>query len=141
MGICIRVGRRVLIGIPWDLIGGRLLLGLWGFGLSCVCSSFPPNPFREDKTDLGIAGFIRRIQVTANGNGWDHVYDLSYFFGFFVSGFTHWILHTFFPTEKQRGSSPFEMDLHRSSAVEGQAPMGYRGSLESGSKEVVKSDV
>lgn len=86
-----------------------------------------------------VAGFVRRIQGTANGNGWDHAYDLSYFFGFFVSGLTHWILHTVVPAEKQRGSSPFEMDLHR--AVEGEAPMGYRGSLESGSKEAVKSDV
>lgn len=98
------------------------------------------NLFAKGELTL-IAGFIRRIQVTANGNGWDHVYDLSYFFGFFVSGLTHWILHTIFPTEKQRGSSPFEMDLHRSMAVEGEVPMGYRGSLESGSKEVVKSDV
>lgn len=49
----------------------------------------------------------------SNGNGWDHVYDLSYFFGFFVSGTIHWALHTAFPAKKQTGSSPFEMELHR----------------------------
>jgi NCS1 family nucleobase:cation symporter-1 len=48
-----------------------------------------------------------------DGNGWDHVYDLSYFFGFFVSGTIHWALHTTFPAKKQRGASPFEMELHR----------------------------
>ncbi|KAG9238413.1 permease for cytosine/purines, uracil, thiamine, allantoin-domain-containing protein [Amylocarpus encephaloides] len=59
-----------------------------------------------------LRGFVRRVQQTANGGGWDHVYDLSYFFGFFVSGITHWGLHTLFPTARQTGSSPFEMELH-----------------------------
>ena len=61
-----------------------------------------------------LAGFVRRVRMTATGNGWDHLYDLSYFFGFLVSGFLHWALHTLCPTAKQTGSSPFEMELHRS---------------------------
>jgi nucleobase:cation symporter-1, NCS1 family len=62
---------------------------------------------------LILAGFVRRVKGTATGNGWDHTYDLSYFFGFFMSGIVHWALHTAFPAEKQTGSSPFEMELHR----------------------------
>jgi NCS1 family nucleobase:cation symporter-1 len=45
-------------------------------------------------------------------NGWDNIYNLSYFFGFIVSGFLHWALHTLFPAPKQTGGSPFVMELH-----------------------------
>jgi NCS1 family nucleobase:cation symporter-1 len=63
--------------------------------------------------DSVTAGFVRRVRATSTSSGWDHVYSLSYFFGFFVSGITHWALHTICPVEKQTGSSPFEMELHR----------------------------
>lgn len=52
------------------------------------------------------------MRGSADGNGWDHVYDLSYFFGFFVSGLLYWALMKAFPTKKQRGRSPFVMELH-----------------------------
>ncbi|CAG8983072.1 hypothetical protein HYALB_00006100 [Hymenoscyphus albidus] len=87
-----------------------------------------------------LPGFIRRIRVTADGSGWDHIYDLSYFFGFSMSGLIHWFLHAVFPMKKQRGSSPFEMDLHRVVDFQGHVPIRYRESLESGSREGMKSD-
>ena len=76
-------------------------------------SSVSPPPPRHTFTNANVAGFVRRVRATSSGNGWDHVYDLSYFFGFFVSGTIHWALHTAFPTPKQTGASPFEMELHR----------------------------
>jgi NCS1 family nucleobase:cation symporter-1 len=80
------------------------------------------------------AGFVRRVQVTNTGNGWDHVYDLSYFFGFLVSGITHWVLHAMFPLDRQRGSSPFEIELHRKR--EGQFTTYQNRSNSSGDEEV-----
>ncbi|KAI9731222.1 MAG: hypothetical protein M1834_005415 [Cirrosporium novae-zelandiae] len=68
-----------------------------------------------------MPGFVRRIQGTATGNGWDHVYDLSYFFGFFVSLVLYWALSTLFPTKKQRGKSPFVMELHIVDGLDGGA--------------------
>lgn len=60
------------------------------------------------------------MQGVSNGNGWDHIYDLSYFFGFLVSGTIHWLLHTAFPTRIQTGASPFVMELHRTRNLDGQ---------------------
>jgi len=68
----------------------------------------------------------------SNGNGWDHVYDLSYFFGFFVSGIIHWLLHVVFPARKQTGASPFEMELHRTRPV-----VRYHGASDSSRDEEV----
>jgi NCS1 family nucleobase:cation symporter-1 len=68
---------------------------------------------------MKIAGFIRRVRGVSGGNGWDHIYDLSYFFGFLVSGTIHWLLHTAFPAPKQTGASPFVMELHRTRPVNG----------------------
>lgn len=45
----------------------------------------------------------------------DHIYDLSYFFGFLVSLTVHCTLHRVFPARKQTGASPFVMELHRTS--------------------------
>ena len=64
-----------------------------------------------------LAGFIRIVRGVNTGNGWDHVYDLSYFFGFLVSGTIHWLLHALFPAPKQTGASPFFMELHRTRPV------------------------
>ncbi len=83
-------------------------------------------------TDNIQAGFVRRVQGIADGNGWDHVYDLSYFFGFFVSGTIHWALHMALPAERQTGSSPFIMELHRTrSNVQGETVQGYVASTKS----------
>ncbi len=96
--------------------------------------SVSPSPFQgfSSSTNIIKAGFVRRVQGTADGNGWDHVYDLSYFFGFFVSGTIHWALHMAFPAERQTGSSPFVMELHRArSAVQGETLQGYVASTKS----------
>ncbi|KAL1871969.1 hypothetical protein Daus18300_004606 [Diaporthe australafricana] len=65
---------------------------------------------------LGMApllpGFARAIQGVSSGSGWDHLYQISYFYGFFVSLTMHWLLHTAFPTARQRGNSPFVLEAH-----------------------------
>ncbi|RFU32379.1 hypothetical protein B7463_g3981, partial [Scytalidium lignicola] len=86
------------------------------------------------------AGFVRRVQGVSDGNGWDHVCDLSYFFGFFVSGILHWALHIAFPTPKQTGASPFEMELHRTrfARLDGITQDGYVDSTISCEPEAVR---
>ena len=59
-----------------------------------------------------LPGFARQVQGVADGNGWDHLYQISYFFGFFVSGFFYRAFSTIFPIERQTGSSPFVLELH-----------------------------
>lgn len=60
---------------------------------------------------------------TSSGSGWDHLYQMSYLYGFSTSLVMHWLLHTIFPAERQRGSSPFVLEEH--------AEMLYAGESES----------
>ena len=59
-----------------------------------------------------LAGFVRAVQKASNGNGWDHLYQMSYFYGFMVSLTIHALLHYLFPTKRQRGLSPFILEEH-----------------------------
>lgn len=59
-----------------------------------------------------LAGFARAIQDVSSNNGWDHLYQISYFYGFCVSLTMHALLHAIFPTLRQRGSSPFVLEEH-----------------------------
>jgi nucleobase:cation symporter-1, NCS1 family len=52
------------------------------------------------------------VRGVTSGNGWDHLYMLSYFYGFFVALSVYWLLHTLFPAERQRGGSPFTLKEH-----------------------------
>ena len=56
-----------------------------------------------------LPGLIRHVQGSANGSGWDHLNNVSYFYGFFVSLLLHWGLFRLFPTERQTGDSPFSL--------------------------------
>ena len=56
-----------------------------------------------------LPGLIRQVQGSANGSGVDHLYNISYFFGFFVSLLLHWGLFRLFPTERQTGDSSFSL--------------------------------
>lgn len=78
-----------------------------------------------------LPGFARAIQGVEDGNGWDHLYDITYFYGFFVALLTYYVLHTAFPVPKQTGFSPFVLKEH----VQMLEAEGRRGS-ESG--EVVE---
>lgn len=49
-----------------------------------------------------LPGFVRQIRGTSNGSGWDHLYDLSYFFGFLVALLVHWGLFVVVPDGRQR---------------------------------------
>ncbi|KAF7195805.1 Transporter aclS [Pseudocercospora fuligena] len=59
-----------------------------------------------------LPGFARSIQGTKTGNGWDHIYDITYFYGFFVALFVYWAAHAAFPQPRQQGSSPFVLQDH-----------------------------
>ena len=116
-GTCIWVlTKMVRIGIRQGSIGEHLLLGQWGCGRCCVCFSPPFSAplFQIRQLILAphIAGFIRAVKGQADGNGWDHLYDMSYFFGFFVSLLCYWGFHAAFPVDRQTGESPFVLDQH-----------------------------
>ena len=66
-----------------------------------------------------LPGLIRQAQGSANGSGIDHLYNVSYFFGFFVSLLLHWGLFRLFPTERQTGDSPFSLGLDSESRLDG----------------------
>lgn len=59
-----------------------------------------------------LPGLVREVRGVSDGAGWDHLYDLSYFFGFFVALLLYWALSALFPTKKQTGDSPFVMEFH-----------------------------
>lgn len=66
-----------------------------------------------------LPGLIRQVQGVADGNEWDHLYNISYFFGFFVALLLHWGLSKLFPTERQTGDSPFSLDFDSGSRSSG----------------------
>jgi NCS1 family nucleobase:cation symporter-1 len=59
------------------------------------------------------AGFVRNIRGENSGNTWDHIYQTSYFFGFFVALICFWGFHTIWPVSRQTGSSPFVLEQYR----------------------------
>ncbi|KIW27545.1 uncharacterized protein PV07_07273 [Cladophialophora immunda] len=59
-----------------------------------------------------LPGFAREVKGTSDGNGWDRLYQMSYFFGFITAGLLYWTFHTLFPVERQTGSSPFTLEAH-----------------------------
>ncbi|GIZ47129.1 hypothetical protein CKM354_001022900 [Cercospora kikuchii] len=61
-----------------------------------------------------LPGFARSVQGTAAGGGWDHIYQMTYFYGFFAALAVYWALHTAFPQPKQTGRSPFVLQEHAS---------------------------
>jgi len=134
--ICTEEIKRLPTGTQLVSTGVPSLLGLWAFGHFFVRLFYLPPPSAHH-TNSHPAGFVRRVQGTSNGNGWDHVYDLSYFFGFFVSGTIHAALHTIAPAKKQTGSSLFEMELHRTRRADGGRPPGYVESTTSHDEENV----
>lgn len=65
-----------------------------------------------DEFGVETAGFVREIRGVADGNGWDHIYDISYYYGFFATLISYAALYHLFPVPRQRGSSPFVLDMH-----------------------------
>ncbi|KAK7946774.1 uncharacterized protein PG986_011095 [Apiospora aurea] len=59
-----------------------------------------------------LPGFVRAIQVVSSSDGWDHLYQISYIYGFTASLVIYASLYTVFPQERQRGTSPFMLELH-----------------------------
>ena len=60
-----------------------------------------------------LPGFIRAIKETRDDtSGWDHLYDITYFYGFFASLIVHAGLHAIFPGPRQTGHSDFVLREH-----------------------------
>ena len=66
-----------------------------------------------------LPGLVRGVQGVSDGNGWDHLYNISYFFGFFVTLLLYWGLSALFPTERQTGDSSFTLNFHSSPGSSG----------------------
>ena len=114
-------------GIFTASTGALSLPGLWACGLSYIrfpillpfhlplsrslsfaLQNSPPPPAINIGTYhfLHIAGFvsqIRRRSVTTGPTKWDHMYDLSYFFGFIVAALTYRLFSTVFPVKAKDG--------------------------------------
>lgn len=88
----------------------------WVLGMAPLLREFTSNILDvlshiPMSTDDGTAGFARAVQGTSNNNGWDHIYQIAYFYGFVTSFTTYYVLYLVFPQERQRGSSPFVLDM------------------------------
>lgn len=57
-----------------------------------------------------LPGFVREVRGVSDGSAWDHLYDVSYFFGFLVALLSYWVLSAILPTQKQTGASPFVLN-------------------------------
>lgn len=64
-----------------------------------------------------LPGFVREVRGVSNGNAWDHLYDISYFFGFFAALLSYWAFSALSPTQRQTGASPFALDPHSTGAI------------------------
>ncbi|KAI9807843.1 MAG: hypothetical protein M1825_005148 [Sarcosagium campestre] len=65
-----------------------------------------------------LPGFVRNVQGVSSGNGWDHIYNLSYFYGFLSAFLLYRTLFYLAPMERQTGSSPFLLEHHRDGALD-----------------------
>lgn len=92
---------------------------------------------------LGMApllpGFARAIKGVSSGSGWDHLYEMSYPYGFVASLVMHWVLHAIFPAERQRGSSPFVLEEHAEMLYIGESDSATRPALEDEERVVAVS--
>ncbi|KAK4501382.1 hypothetical protein PRZ48_007191 [Zasmidium cellare] len=86
-----------------------------------------------------LPGFARSIEEVSANNGWDHIYQITYFYGFFSALLIYWALHTLFPVPKQTGSSPFVLADHVQMLHSGESD-SQRG-VETIEAEGLKGDV
>lgn len=73
-----------------------------------------------------LPGLIREVQGVSDGSAWDHLYEISYFFGFSVAMLLYWGLSIVSPTEKNMGDSPFMLEFDKSQSELGRRPSGKR---------------
>lgn len=59
-----------------------------------------------------LPGFVREVRSVSDGSGWDHVYNVSYFFGFSVALLSYWMFSAISRTKRQTGTSPFVLNTH-----------------------------
>jgi nucleobase:cation symporter-1, NCS1 family len=78
----------------------------WATGLCPLMRKLTPlGQFYIHPDQSSLAGFVRQVRGTASGSGWDHLYAVSYLFGFFVAFSTYWGLSALSPDKQQSGSN------------------------------------
>lgn len=83
-----------------------------------------------------LPGLVREVSAASNGKSWDHLYQISYFYGFFVSGVVYWACSAVFPTKKQTGSSPFSLDMDEEHATSSETQSVEKADSGLSSKEL-----
>lgn len=74
----------------------------WATGLGPLMRKHTPlNQSLLHNDQIYLAGFARQVRGTASGSGWDHLYAVSYIFGFFVAFFIYWGLSALSPNKQQ----------------------------------------
>jgi NCS1 family nucleobase:cation symporter-1 len=63
-----------------------------------------------------LPGFARSIKGVSSDNGWDHIYQITYLYGFCSALLVYWAGHTIFLTPHQTGHSPFMLKEHARSS-------------------------
>lgn len=99
----VRRGAQYHVG---DLYRGNSTSAYW------YVAGFNPRAFAAWIAGMAplLPGFARAIQGTSDGNGWDRIYQISYFYGFGATFVAYWALFAVWPMQKQRGSSPFVLE-------------------------------
>lgn len=110
--ICTWATRAAHTGTATASIGDASRRGYWAWLHYCVRVHVPVTVLYTLTDCHLLAGFARAIQGVSSDNGWDHLYEMAYLYGFFVSLTVHWALHAIFPAERQRGYSPFVLEEH-----------------------------
>ncbi|KAF9637839.1 hypothetical protein BFW01_g8735 [Lasiodiplodia theobromae] len=99
----VRRGAQYHVG---DLYRGNSTSAYW------YVAGFNPRAFAAWIAGMAplLPGFARAIKGTSDGNGWDRIYQISYFYGFGATFVAYWALFAVWPMPKQRGSSPFVLE-------------------------------
>ena len=112
-----------------DLYSGNTSSAYWyaaGFnwrGIIAWCVGIAPT----------LPGFVRAVKETRDDtSAWDHLYDITYFYGFCSACFVHAGLHWLFPGPRQTGHSDFVLREHAEMVQDGE----YSPSTEVESQEV-----
>ncbi|KXS99793.1 hypothetical protein AC579_9448 [Pseudocercospora musae] len=112
-----------------DLYSGTSASAYWytaGFnwrGIIAWCIGIAPT----------LPGFVRAVKETRDdSSAWDHLYDITYFYGFCSACLVHAGLHWLFPGQRQTGHSDFVLREHADMVRDGE----YSPSADVESQEV-----
>lgn len=61
---------------------------------------------------LLLPGIVREVRGVSDGSVWEHLCNVSYFFGFFVALLSYWMFSAMSSIARQTGASPFVLNTH-----------------------------